>query len=291
MAQLQAAPSTGNRKARRLALKQARKTHGAVLTAVDHANQLIQQQEFENAVRLLEKTVNDFPKIPELWLLLGSSHESLGSLTPAYKCYKQTVILAPENDIGWLGLGRVLHALRRFEASEVALKRCLTIRPDRTEALQILAFVYYKLGNSINGLLVCERAIALKPEWDKVYYVKGHLHKSAGNFDEARKALLYAHELNPKEMIFLRALAEITDGSQLDDMLKKLNTLQSDGINNPYQRSQLLFSTAKICHTQKKYDEAFEHYRQANDLVRQAHPFGKDGLRAKTDELISIFYP
>ena len=296
-------PSGGNRKARRLAKKQARKFNGQTpptsqakhatqpQAILDRARELIQLQEYEEAAGLLQKAVAEFPKLAEFWLLLGLSHEGLRSETSAYQCYKQTVELSPGNANGWLSLGRVLHTANRFEASEIALKQCLAIRPDTVEAINYLAWIYFRLGNSKDGLLACERVIALKPEWDEAYYIKGVLHKSAGDLEEARKALLKAHELNPKLVNALHTLADITEGPQSDDLLEKLNAFKPDDISDPKQRSDLLFSTARVHRTQKHCDEAFELYRQANDLVKQFHPFDKDGFRTTIDDLIASFSP
>ena len=252
---------------------------------------MMQQHEFENAVQLLRNAIAEFPKLAEFWLLLGLSLEGLGSETSPYQCYKQAVELEPGNIDAWLRLGKVLLTTDRIEASEIALNRCLAISPDNIDALKLLAIVRYKQGNFEQGLSACEKAIAMEPEWDHAFYIKGLLHKSAGNLEEARKALLHAHELNPKIINSLHEIADISDGTQLDELLEKLNAFRPDEISDPKERSDLLFSTAIVRRNQKHYDEAFELYRQANDILSQLHPFDKDGCRSKIDDIITAFIP
>ena len=260
-------------------------------TVLHQAKELIQQQELEDAVQLLQKALAEFPEFAELWFLLGSAYEDLGSNISAYPCYKQAVELAPDDADSWFGLGRALDKTNRNKASEIALERCLAMRPDNARALERLAWVRLKMGNSKGGLSACERAIALDPEWDLVFYTKGSLHQLSGNLDKAREAYLHASELNPKMINPLLALADISHGTQLDDLLEKLNALQLDKIRNPMERSDILFAIARVRRTRKHYDEAFECYRQANDLVKQLHPFDKDRCRADIDEIIATFAP
>jgi len=294
-------PSGSNRKARRLAQKQARKRQGPPpntastdhapqsFATLDRAKKLIRQKKFEDAVHLLKEAVAKYPKSVEFWLFLGISLEELESRTSAYQCYKQAVELEPDNADGWVCLGRVLHNTNRFDASEIALERALSLQPDSAETLKLLAMARYALGDSKGGLSACEKAIALKPEWDQAFYIKGLIHKSTGHHDEARKALLNAHKLNSEMINALLEVVDVSDAAQLDDLLEKLNAFPSDAISDPMKRSALQFSIAKVHHIKKRHDEAFQHYRVANDLGKQAFPFDKEAHRKKIDETITAF--
>ncbi len=293
----------GNRKARRLEQKRSRKAQARAPVAVpsnqaknsngalDHARELVQQQNFEEAIRHLQTVKTEHSALAEFWLLLGLSLEQLNSLTAASQSYKKAVELAPDNAEGWHGLGRVLHNGNRFDASEVALERCLSIQPDNAETLKLLALARYGQGDCKGGLRACKKAMVLKPEWDQAYYIKGLLHKSTGHNEDARKALTYAHMLNPGMINALLELVDITEAAQLDDLLEKLDAFQEDGLGDPLKKSALQFSIAKVYHRKKQHDEAFSHYRAANDLGKGAFEFEREAHSKTIDETITAFSP
>lgn len=273
-------------------LKRLGGAHGKGFEAVRRKLQgLLENGEYAKLVEEAQQVLGRFPQEPELYMLLGRGCEQLGQLMQAYNCFKKAVDLAPDAAEGWQHLGRVLHNGNRFEASEVALERCLSIQPKNPETLKLLALARYALGDSRGGLRACDQALSLKPDWDQAFYIRGLLYKSTGNYGEARKALKHAHKLNPEMINALFELVDITEPDQLDALVEKLNVFQEDSLDDPRKISALHFSLARVHRLRKEYDEAFAHYRSANNAGKQVYSFDRGSLRKAIDQAIAAFDP
>ncbi|MDA7946522.1 MAG: sulfotransferase [Hyphomicrobiaceae bacterium] len=249
----------------------------------------MQQRKFREAIQLLQTGIAQAPNNIDLWLLFGLSLEGAGSHDPAYLVYKKVLELDTECVDGWLAIGRTLNATGRPEAADIAIEKCLALSRDNAEALRQRATIKFRLGECSKGLEACDAALSLKPDWEQAFYVKGMLHKSSGDMAEARAALMRAHTLKPEWVKPLYALTEITDDAGLDDLLGRLQTALAHEHADPRDKSRALFAIARVTRAQKRHDEAFAVYKQANDEIKSSFPFDKNELKAFIDETIKSF--
>ena len=305
MARISAAisrPAPGeNRKARRLAQKQSRKKRGRgrdtprapqtkqSLSTLVRAEELMQQRKFREAIELLQAGLAQAPDNIDLWLSLGLALEGTGSNDPAYLVYKKVLELDVECADGWLAMGRTLNATGRPEAADIAVEKCLALSRDNAEALRQRATIKFSLGECSEGLEACDAALSLRPDWEQAYYVKGMLYKSSGDMAEARAALMRAHTLKPEWVKPLNELTEITDDADLDDLLERLQTALGHEQTDPRDKPRGLFAIARVSRAQKRHDEAFAVYKQANDEIKSSFPFDKSDFEAFIDETIESF--
>lgn len=81
-----------------------------------------------------------------MWSLKGGLLRELGRYGDAVACYDAAIDLAPQNPDFWLGKGRALKGLGKFELALASFRKELELNPGDRAALYERAYVLAKLG-------------------------------------------------------------------------------------------------------------------------------------------------
>lgn len=120
-------------------------------------------------------------------------------------------------------------------------------------------------------------------------FQRGLCEQVAGDFDMAAESHRLALEL---DNTLGRAAYSLAANGRSDITEDDLASWKQQADNNQLsveQRSQFLFSIARVRDTQQQFDEAFEAYSQANKLHADKNPFDPDSWDRYIDGIISNF--
>lgn len=147
---------------------------------LDAAQQLIEAQQWTEAIRVLAQTTNDYPKDPD----------------------------------AYYGLGSVLNHERRFTEAEGTLREHVRLSPQSAHGRLELAQSLMAQQRPAEAVPVLELAVKVQPTFAKAHYQLGVARSRLGQVDEAVAHLRDAIKLAPNEVEFCMFLSDLLSRRQ-----------------------------------------------------------------------------
>ena len=166
-------------------------------------------------------------------------------------------------------LGNVLLDLRRLDEAEASYRRALAANPHHPSALVALAIACRHLSRPDEAEASCRAALERYPANVEALSLLGELRADRGHFSEAEELFRRALSINPNFVFAYSSIAAhrrmtADDKSWFDDasaLLQQHPTLS--------QECSLRYALGKYCDDLGQYDQAFDHFRQANELSKR----------------------
>ena len=190
----------------------------------------------------------------------------LGRRAEALDCLRRAVEARPGYAEGWADLGDMLRDEGRPHEAQDCLRRALQLQPALGAAHLSLAAVWRELNRAAEANAACARARECAPKRAEPLVLQGVLHADAGDFEAAEQSLRAAIAHEPDcavawaELARLRKMNE-SDGAWLAEALRL-----ADANPAPKTEVHLRYALGKYHDDVGRYDEAFAHYRRANEL-------------------------
>jgi len=204
------------------------------------------------------------------------AHNNLGNILrassrndEAIASYRKAVETQPNYIDAMLNLTGLLSKINRLEEAVEWDRRILALRPNFAEG-------HYHMGNTLLGLDRLEEAVEcfrsaqrIKPDFGEATGAEAQALQKMGRFDESCDCILSALEQGHKNPAIVVALAAVAKriGHREHALALAEETLGENALSDA-DRQQLHFAAGKLLDDLKRYQEAFEHYRQANALYR-----------------------
>ena len=214
---------------------------------------------------------------------LGNVLRELGERREALTLYQRAVELDPRRVESHCNLATVLFELRRIGDAEQSFRRALALQASSTPAQLGLAAVLRVQSRTAEAQACCESALAADPNSAGATSLLAELHADRGQFAEAQTLFERAIRLDPG---FTTAFCGIAQHRRMtgDDgaWLAGVEALLAKPLPLAHQVS-LRYALGKYFDDTGRYDEAFDNYRQANELGKR---FGTSYDRAKLTQRI-----
>jgi tetratricopeptide (TPR) repeat protein len=278
-------------------MPEARYNLALCLLALDRSHEA--RAQLEEAVRLK-------PDYREAHADLGRLAFAEKRFPDASASFERACQLNPEDAEAWMYLAEACWAEEKFPEVLRAVERAVQLRPKWAEAHEVLGRAQIDAGTSViesnrNAEKSFRKAIELKPD-----FIEAHLHladslRSQGKFQEALDAYRRALALAPTSPAAVggaasmlehlgqfeaarRMLAPVLEKDvdtlalalpyavisrhtgEKDKAMALLERLLTDESSYRPLRVEGHFMLGKLYDSEKKYDDAFRHYRAANDL-------------------------
>jgi tetratricopeptide (TPR) repeat protein len=165
-----------------------------------------------------------------------------------------------------VGKASQLYRQGQFDQADEIYLTVLSKEPENPVALHFHGLIEARRNNKASALELLEKALQLQPG-------KAHFHhNSAGVFarlgmkERAMEHFQQAIRLKPDYAEAYQGLTECRSFKEDQQLLSAiLQQLDSETLSD-LDRSYMHFAAAKICADSETYDQAFEHYRKANQL-------------------------
>jgi len=167
---------------------------------IDAGDDLIKKGRYAEAVRLLRKTVETYPKSDRAMFFLGRARLRLGDLPGAEEILARAVALAPESVEAQMQLGIVRLNRGRTRDAEPCFRAAIQAKPNLPEG-------WFNLGLSLGGdanrrtecIAAFREAIRLKPNLIEAYLGLAVALRADGQNEAAVAELQRALALQPDE--------------------------------------------------------------------------------------------
>jgi serine/threonine protein kinase len=156
---------------------------------------LIELQRYEEAVAVLDRTLQIDPKYPEAWLKRGQALSKLQKHEEALNSFEEALKIQAEYSQAWYERGLVLEQLNREELAQESLVKALEIQPNYAEAWYKLGDIKTKQKKYKEAYLSLSKATEIKPDYSNAWYKMGVLLNKLNQQKEALIALNKALEL------------------------------------------------------------------------------------------------
>lgn len=209
------------------------------------------------------------PQYPDAYNNLGNLLRAAGRNDEAIESYRKAIEIQPNHLDAMLNLATLLSKMTRIAEAIELDRRILTLRPDYAE-------VHYHLGNLLLGvddlqeaLESFRRAQGIRLGFTEAIGAEAQTLQKMGLFDESYECINSALERGMSSPSIVVALSEMATrvGQQEEAIKLAEQMLQQTGLSNE-EYKQLHFSVGSMYDNLECYQEAFEHYRQANSLYR-----------------------
>jgi len=227
----------------------------------------------------------------------ADAHNNLGNILrassrddEAVTSYRNAIEAQPGHTDAMLNLSSLLGKLARFEEAIELGRHIIALLPKSAEA-------HYHLGNLLLGVDRLEEAVdcfqnaqRIKPDFTDAIGAEAQALQKLGRFDESCERLLPAIENGKISATTIVALAAVAKrmGRRKSTLLLAEDMLRQNDLMDE-ERQQLHFAAGKLCDDREHYQEAFEHYRQANALY--CTRFIREEYDRLLDDTIALFQP
>jgi len=210
---------------------------------------------------------------------LGTVLRELGEHREALRLHGKAVELEPQRPENHCELGDSLYELRRLAEAGDSYRRALALRPAYPAAQVHLATALRAQGRAAEAEAGCRAVLAVDPSHIDALSLLAELHADRGKFQQAHELFERVIELNPD---YTSAYCSITAHRRMtrDDTLwlKRAQALLERSLPLSEQIG-LCYALGKYFDDVAQYDDAFQHYRQANELTKRHGPgYDRDKL-------------
>ena len=163
---------------------------------------------FETAVEIYPGEIQNYPILSRCYFEMGDSVRSIATV-------KKGAEISPDNFNINLNAGQILNNTNDKQGALPFLKHAVELEPHNSDAIQLLAQVYYDLGKQQNAIKTYK--IAIDEEDDKkvkadLYFNLGVIYNQMSEFDAAEMAFDEAYYLNDQDFEAVLGMAHAFEG-------------------------------------------------------------------------------
>lgn len=280
----------------------------------------IDRQDPEQAAAICKRMLAVAPQIAEIHFVYGSALDEMGQREQAIEHYRKATHLNRKLFPAWLNLSIALREDGKPQDAAEAAREATRLNDGAWQAHYALARAYFDTKHYNKARRAFDKAVALNPQAPELQFSYALCLQETSRFEEAlthyEAALKLGHRTEATytrmanvlqvlgdfercEAVLQEALEHFPDSSSAqvmlvtsskgeavpEDALDRVETLLEGGEDlGDLQRAHLHFAAGDILGKQKKFDEAFGHYRQGN-LLRSEHEGYDLGAHRKNLEL------
>jgi tetratricopeptide (TPR) repeat protein len=190
---------------------------------------------------------------------------------PAIRQHEQLLAREPGNAVGHFNLALLYKAARRYDDAAASYLRSIELGIDHVEEVYSnLGVLYSEMRQPERAREMYERSLALVPDYVPAMFNLAGLLEEQGRRDQAVELFERILASDPRYWEALSRLANAQRIENADDpLIASLRAAVAATANEPAAREGLLFALGKALDDFGDYGEAFEAYRQANELGKQ----------------------
>jgi len=174
------------------------------------ADGLIRQNRCPDALRLLQRTVQEYPDSAWAYVMIGRACIASRDLSAAEQALLKATELGPDVPEAHSELGVALILQKKYQAAATCFRKATELKPD-------FALAHYNLGHSLKeqgdeaGAIAAFRTVInCKPDYGAAHFNLAMLLVKRGQRDEALVHLRHAVRLNPTDPSAKKLLEQVT---------------------------------------------------------------------------------
>ncbi len=232
--------------------------HGAALHGL--AMIALEDDLFEDAVKLAERAADALPEIAHVYNTLGRSYDAVGQKDKAMNAFQKAVTLKPDFAEAYHCMGVSLQSLQQYEAAIDQCRQAVTLNPQSAQAHATMAQCYHALGHASQAIDHYEQAVRLNPgfvqahaELAQLYQAQNHLVNAVHSLEHVLTLVPDSAEVHTRIGMILRRLNRNGEARQHYLEAIRLQPEYAPAHNN----------LGNLLSQFSRYEDALHHYEQA----------------------------
>jgi tetratricopeptide (TPR) repeat protein len=251
---------------------------------------LAAQGEFEEALSCYRSALSLEPNHVDAMNNLGNALRDVGERRESLAYYSRAIELDPSHAESHCNLGNALLDMQRNAEAAMSYAAALRLKPDYAVAHLSLSMAQRMLGQADEALQSCEAALAIDPNYAEALALLGELKADRGQFADAQALFQKAISLDPGFPFAYFNVAmhrKMTSDDaawfgSVEALLRKPMPLRHE--------ISLRYALGKYHDDVKQFEQAFDQYRQANELTkRNGLLYDAAKLTLHVDQIIADF--
>jgi tetratricopeptide (TPR) repeat protein len=221
---------------------------------------------------------------------LGNVLRDLGERRESVSLYARAIELDPGRPESHCNLGNVLFEFRRIEEAAASYAQALALKPDYAAAHLSLGMTLRMQGRATDAEASCRAALAIDPNCVEALSLLGELLADRGQFSEAQELFRRVIAIDPNFPFVFLSIAMHRKMTSVDsEWLQGTQALVAKRLPLRHEIS-LRYALGKYFDDVKQYDQAFDNYRQANELTKRSGlVYDATALTRRVDRIMSSF--
>jgi tetratricopeptide (TPR) repeat protein len=257
-------------------------------------NALARAGQFADALECYRRALKLRPHFVEARNNLAQAHDGLGlewaakgEWHKAAVCFQQAADIDPGFFETHYNLGDALRCTGEIERSLQSYDRSLQIMPRFAEAHCSRAIALRLLGRSVEAQSACGSALEINPRFAAAFIVLGELSADSGDFIGAERHFRQAISIEPEIPEAWAGIASLRGMTQADaDWLLHARQIAERPLP-PRKLAVLEFAIGKYLDDLREFEQAFAHFRIANEVQKRCRPpHERQGLAQTVDTII-----
>ncbi len=185
--------------------------------------------------------------------------------------HEQLLAREPNNAVGHFNLALLYKGARRYEDAVASYRRSIELGIDHLEEVYSnLGVLYSEMRQAERAREMYEASLALDPHYVPALFNLAGLLEEQGQRRQAVELFERILSIDPRYWDALSRIANAQRiGSADDPLIESLRAAVTATRNEPTVQEGLLFALGKVLDDAGNYGDAFDAYRQANELGRQ----------------------
>jgi len=226
----------------------------------EECDELIEQQKFEDAIKICMSLTETYPSSAILNINLGKCYFEIGQIEQAISSYKKATEYQPQWELGFALLGQIYSSQGNVDAAIEGYKKALLLNPDYAECYVHMGIALQQRGKPKEAIEAYTKALSLRPDDVDAYYNLGVILEEQGKLEEAIKSYKQALKIKPDyaEIYYNMGNAQKGKGD-LDEAIKSYK--QAIRINSDYAEAYNNMGVA--LKDKSNRDAAIDSYKRA----------------------------
>jgi len=244
----------------------------------------------EQAAEYFRRAIGYRDNFAHAYYNLANTLHTMGRANEAIYNFRQAINHDPRFPKAHIDLGHLLRSHGEYQQAEKHFRQALAIKPNDSQARSGLAMLARQQGKLDEALDIYKKMLLIQPDDADALAGEADILERRGNLEEAwarvRTAISKGVENTALADVYSRICIQ---HNQCEDALALCNRLLARKSTPGSERQTLHYALGRLLDRLGAFDEAFKHYKQANELS----PFRFDpaGHAAQIDELIATFNP
>jgi tetratricopeptide (TPR) repeat protein len=177
------------------------------------ASILIEQEQFDDAGKLLNSAIGAFPNDIQLLFQRSVLHQEQNDLAAMEADLRQVILLDPANPVAYNSLGYTLvDRTDRYQEAYDLIRKAVELAPNDPAIIDSLGWVQFKLGMLDEARKNLERAYELFPDPEVAAHL-GEVYWVQGDRNAANRIWRNALEIQPDSEFVLNAMERLNPGA------------------------------------------------------------------------------
>jgi tetratricopeptide (TPR) repeat protein len=244
----------------------------------------------DDALASYRRAIAIEPQFAEAHSNLGNALLELGRFDEAVASYRRALAINPNFAEAHNNLGNGLRALGRLVEAVASYRRALAINPNFAEAHCNLGIAQRLQGCTAEAQASCRRALEINPQSATTFAVLAESSADRGEFAEAENSLRRAIAIEPESPEAWAGLARLRKMTR-GDAAWLAQAQQIAGTALPPRREiSLRYALGKYFDDIEDFEQAFYHFRRANELTKLRRvPYDRQPLAQAVDLTIQLY--